>query len=101
LSFVEDIAAGVVLALDKGAPGRAYVMGGEIVRSREVFAALARVLDRTPPRWTMPYALLEAAALVRPDLREAISSSKGVTFWATDARARAELGYAPRDLATG
>jgi nucleoside-diphosphate-sugar epimerase len=30
-----------------------------------------------------------------------IRSADGVTFWATDQKARRELGYAPRDLETG
>jgi hypothetical protein len=34
-------------------------------------------------------------------MREVVSSADGVTFWATDAKARAELGTTPRDLATG
>ena len=101
MTYRDDIAAGVALALDRGAPGRSYVMGGEISRVRDVLATLARVLGRTPPRWTVPYALLDAVAAARPAFREVVRSAKGVTFWATDARARAELGYAPRDLATG
>jgi len=35
-----------------------------------------------------------------PNMRE-VASSAGVTFWATDAKARAELGTKPRDLETG
>ena len=34
-------------------------------------------------------------------LAELVRASAGVTYWATDAKARAELGYAPRDLETG
>jgi nucleoside-diphosphate-sugar epimerase len=101
MTHVDDIAAGIVLALDKGKPGRSYIMGGEMGRALAIFATLARVLRRPPPRWTLPYGVLELAAAVRPQLREVISSAKGVTFWATDARARAELGYAPRSLADG
>jgi dihydroflavonol-4-reductase len=101
MTFVDDIAGGIELALDRGKPGRSYVMGGEIARATEVFGTLARVLGRTPPRWRLPYQVLELAATVRPQLREVISSAKGVTFWATDARAKAELGYAPRTLEEG
>jgi len=101
MTYVDDIAAGIALALDKGQPGRGYVMGGEMARTAAIYATLARVLRRPPPRWTVPYRVLEVAATVRPQLREVISSSRGVTFWATDARARAELGYAPRSLADG
>ena len=36
-----------------------------------------------------------------PNMRELISTSDGVTFWATDTKARNELGYDPRDLETG
>jgi dihydroflavonol-4-reductase len=101
LTYVEDVADGILLALDRGQPGRSYVMGGEITRSAAAFATLGRVVGRAAPRWTLPYGVLEAASLVRPQLREVISSAKGVTFWATDARARSELGYAPRTLEDG
>jgi hypothetical protein len=36
-----------------------------------------------------------------PNLRELISAGSGVTYWATDAKARKELGYTSRDLETG
>jgi len=101
MTFVDDIAAGIVLALDEGKPGRSYIMGGEMGRAASIFGTLARVLRRDPPRWHLPYRVLELAATVRPQLREVISSAKGVTFWATDDRARAELGYSPRSLADG
>src|SRR2546428_7028568 len=43
LTYVDDIAGGIVLALDKGRPGRSYVMGGEIVRAADAFARLGKV----------------------------------------------------------
>jgi hypothetical protein len=36
-----------------------------------------------------------------PNLRELINSADGVTFWAKQDKAVAELGFAPRDLHTG
>jgi nucleoside-diphosphate-sugar epimerase len=36
-----------------------------------------------------------------PNLGELIKVSDGVTYWATDAKARRELGFKPRDLETG
>jgi nucleoside-diphosphate-sugar epimerase len=101
LTHVDDIADGIVAALDRGTPGRSYVMGGEIVRIADAFATLGTVVGRPAPRWRVPYGLLEAGALVRPELREAISSAKGVTFWATDERAKRELGYISRSLEQG
>ena len=101
LVHVEDVSTGILQLLDRGAIGANYPLGGEIVRMRDVFVTLAHVLGRRPPLFDAPYAPLRLAALVRPDVREIVSSSRGVTFWASDARARRELGYAPRDLATG
>lgn len=98
---VDDVARGIVLVLDQGQPGRSYVLGGENARVGDAFAALARVTGRALPRLRLPYALLELGALVRPGLREVVTSTKGVTFWASDARARAELGYGARDLESG
>lgn len=101
LTYRDDLAAGILRALDAGRPGRSYVMGGEVVRVADAFATLARVLGRPAPRWQLPYGVLEVAALFRGQLNEVISSSKGVTFWATDERARHELGYTSRTLEEG
>lgn len=98
---VDDVARGIVLVLDRGKPGRSYVLGGENARVADAFAALARVTGRGMPRLRLPYALLQLGALVRPALREVVTSTKDVTFWATDARARSELGYLTRKLEAG
>jgi hypothetical protein len=36
-----------------------------------------------------------------PNLREVLTSSDGVTFWATGKKAMDELGWSPRPLADG
>jgi dihydroflavonol-4-reductase len=98
---VDDVARGIVLVLDRGQAGRSYVLGGEVARVADAFAVLARVTGRGMPRLRLPYALLQLGALVRPGLREVVTSTKGVTFWATDARAKSELGYTSRLLEAG
>jgi nucleoside-diphosphate-sugar epimerase len=108
---VEDIAAGIVLALDKGRVGEAYVISGEQSTVGELIDRVAALAGRKPPRFTMPGILLKVSAPLGPlvgpmlgfppNLRELIASTDGVTYWATDAKARSELGFAPRDLDTG
>ena len=107
----DDVAAGVLLALDKGVPGESYVLAGEPVRMRELVAELADVAGRRPPRLTVPTPLLRALAPAGrvvgpalgfpPNLRELISSSDGVTFWARGDKARDELGWESRPLREG
>jgi len=108
---VDDVAAGILLALDRGTPGESYVLGGEITTMRELIDTVGRVADRKPPKRAMPTALLKlltpAGPLVGkvmgqpPNLRELISSADGVTFWAKQDKAVAELGYSPRGLEEG
>jgi nucleoside-diphosphate-sugar epimerase len=98
---VEDVARGIVLVLDRGQAGQSYVLGGENARVADAFAALARITGRDLPRLRLPYALLQLGALVRPGLREVVTSTRGVTFWASDARAKSELGYSSRGLEGG
>jgi dihydroflavonol-4-reductase len=107
----DDVAGGVLLALDQGVPGESYVLAGEPLRMRELIAVLAEVSGRRGPRFTVPTALLRALApagrLVGPplgfppNLRELISSSDGVTFWARGDKARDELGWTSRPLREG
>lgn len=109
--YVDDIAAGLLAVHDRGRPGEEYLLGGERTRMRDLIAAAARAAERRPPRFSMPTFVIRAVAPVAPvvgpllglppNLRETIAASDGVTYWFDDAKARRELGYAPRDLETG
>ena len=105
LAHVEDIAAGIVLVGERGRLGEAYVLGGEITTLAELVRRVAAIAWQKPPRLSTPtWALRAASPIARRfgrDLGELISATAGVTYWATDAKARAELGYAPRDLESG
>src|SRR5436190_6635782 len=108
---VDDVADGVLLALDKGKPGEAYILGGQITTMRETIDTLGRVSGRKPPSRALPTGLMKAMTpfgpLVGkvmgqgPNLRELINSADNVTFWAKHDKAMAELGYAPRGLEQG
>jgi len=111
LTHVEDIAGGILLALDKGHVGETYVLSGPVTTMREAIETVAAASGRKPPRYAMPTPLLKAMAPIGPlvgklmgqppNLRELISSADGVTFWAGHEKASRELGYAPRGLEEG
>ncbi|MEP7003388.1 MAG: NAD-dependent epimerase/dehydratase family protein, partial [Chloroflexota bacterium] len=98
---VADVAAGIVALLDRGRPGQAYLLGGEMARLRDAVRIAATLAGKPPPRLEVPSSILRFAARLRPDVAEVVRSADGVTYWATDAKARAELGYAPRSLRDG
>jgi nucleoside-diphosphate-sugar epimerase len=98
---VADVADGIVRLLDRGRPGESYILGGEMVRLREAVRVAASLAGKPAPRFEVPPRVLRFAARLRPDIAEVVRSADGVTFWATDAKARTELGYAPRSLREG
>jgi dihydroflavonol-4-reductase len=107
----DDVAQGVLLALDKGEPGQSYVLGGEISTLSKVLETEARILDRKPPSRSMPVGVLKAMAPLGPvvgpllgfppNINEMIRTSDGVTYWASHDKAVRELGYSPRPLEQG
>jgi len=105
MAHVEDIAAGIALVGGRGRAGESYVLGGEITTLAELVRRVSAIGGNRPPRLSTPTWMLRAAAplarRIGPDLGELVSASDGVTYWATDTKARRELGYAPRDLASG
>ena len=105
MAHVEDIAGGIALVGERGKVGESYVLGGEIATMAELVRRVAAIAEGRAPRLSTPtWALRAMAPIVRrigPDLGEIVSASAGVTYWATDAKARRELGYAPRDLEVG
>jgi dihydroflavonol-4-reductase len=108
---VDDLAAGILAALDRGRPGRTYALGGPNIRLKEAMAIAARAGGHGPPRLSVPNWFLRIGARLgpncgglfglSPNLREILAAADGVTFWASSARAAAELGYRPRDPAAG
>ncbi len=108
---VEDLAGGILLAHDAGRAGEQYVLGGEITNAREIIQRAAAIGGQKPPSLTIPTLLLRGIAPLggligpamgaAPNLGEVIRAAAGVTYWASDAKARTQLGYAPRDLETG
>ena len=107
---VEDIATGLLLVYDKGGLGETYILGAEIATVRELVTTVAELSGKKPPKVTIPGPLIKLAIplgplvgklIGTPNLREAIKTVDGTTYWATEEKARRELGYAPRDLKTG
>ncbi|HET7053238.1 MAG TPA: NAD-dependent epimerase/dehydratase family protein [Solirubrobacterales bacterium] len=111
LTHVEDIAGGILLALDRGRVGEAYVLSGPATTMREAIETAGAATGRKAPKRAMPVPLMKALTPVGPlvgklmgqppNLRELISSADGVTFWASHEKASRELGYAPRGLEEG
>jgi dihydroflavonol-4-reductase len=111
MTHVEDIAGGILLALDKGKLGEIYVISGPVTTMREAIETVASVSGRKAPKRDLPTGLLKAMAPIGPlvgkmmgqppNLRELISSGDGVTFWASYEKAARELGYAPRGMEEG
>jgi nucleoside-diphosphate-sugar epimerase len=111
LTHVEDIAGGILLGLDKGRPGEAYVISGPAVTVREAIDVVAAATGRKAPKRAIPTPLMKAMIPIGPlvgkvmgqppNLRELISSAEGVTFWASYDKAKRELGYEPRGLEEG
>ena len=93
LAHVEDIAGGILLALDKGRPGETYVISGPATTMREAIETVAEVSGRKAPKRALPTALMKAMTPIGPlvgklmgqppNLRELISSADSVTFWAS------------------
>ena len=78
---------------------------------RDLIEKVADISGRKAPKRELPVSLMKMAIPIGPlvgkvlgfppNLRELIRTSDGVTYWATDEKARRELGYAPRDMDTG
>ncbi|HEY7312436.1 MAG TPA: NAD-dependent epimerase/dehydratase family protein [Gemmataceae bacterium] len=59
---VRDVAEGMVRAMERGRPGRRYLLGHENLSIRTVFGMLARLTGLPEPRWRVPYPVALAAA---------------------------------------
>jgi dihydroflavonol-4-reductase len=106
---VDDVARGHVLAYEKGRIGRRYILGGDDMPLAAILANIAEMYGRKPPRLRLPHAAVLPIALIsqtwsRFSGREPFATVDGIRMarkrmFFTSARARRELGYAPRPAA--
>ena len=65
---VDDVAAGHLLAFEKGRVGERYVLGGENMTLGQILAEIARLCGRRPPTVSLPHDALVPLAVLRRDL---------------------------------
>jgi dihydroflavonol-4-reductase len=107
VAHVDDVARGHILALERGAVGRSYILGGENLTLKQLLYELAAATGLPAPALRVPRALSLAAAWMSDTvegrvlrrhpaipLEAARMSTTRMAF--DDSRARKELGYDPR-----
>ena len=52
---VDDVAAGHLLAFERGRVGERYILGGQDMSLREILQLIASLVGRKPPRLRLPY----------------------------------------------
>ncbi len=108
---VDDVAAGHLLAWDRGRSGERYILGGEDWSLRQILTEIATLVGRRPPRIRLPFAAVLPIAYAaetwaalsgrsgRVTLEGVRMSRKRMFF--SSAKAARELGYVWRPPAQG
>jgi dihydroflavonol-4-reductase len=111
LVHVDDVAAGHLAALQRGAIGERYILGGTNVLFADMLADIARLVGRAPPRLRIPRAVAlpvayaaEATAWLTG--REPFATVDGIRMsehrmFFTAAKAERDLGFRARPYVQG
>lgn len=108
---VDDVAAGHLLAFEKGRIGERYILGGENLTLQRLLATIAELAGRKAPKIKLPRAPLMPLAFAAEGLahltgkeplltRDALRMSRYHMFF-TSAKAERELGYRSRPWQEG
>jgi len=111
-AHVADVAGAHVLAMERGRPGQSYIVAGPRHTLIEAFEVAERLTGIRAPRAHPSPAAMRAlggvmgvvgrvVSVPESASREALLVAGGVTYLGDNAKARRELGYAPRPLALG
>lgn len=103
---VEDVADGLVRALEQGQSGREYLLVDRTMSLRQVFTLAAKAAGRAPPYFYLPDWWIRLARPLSPLigplfgqgprlLHDAVAMLEGCTLDFDASRARTELGWSP------
>jgi dihydroflavonol-4-reductase len=106
---VRDVAAGLILAMERGRLGHRYILGGESLSLKRILELMAAISGRHTLAIPVPGGIAEAAAAVMEFISDHIThrppsgTAEGVriALRATELsieKAQNELGYAPRPI---
>lgn len=105
---VRAVGTGHVLALERGEPGRSYILGDQNWTMSRLLTELARLAGRPAPRFRIPIwvgfaaaAVSEGSAVIRrraPGIPLTAVRMAARPMYVTAERARSELGWSPGDL---
>lgn len=107
---VRDVAAGLIRSMDRGRPGRRYLLGGENLTLVGLLGVLSAQTGVPVPRWSVPYPVGLAVAYASEWIADHVTGATpkatvtGVrltrrTMHFDASRSLAELGLAPRPVA--
>lgn len=102
---VRDVAAGHLLACERGRVGERYILGGENLTLQQIFEKLEVISGQAAPKVQIPYAVAYAAGVVSTAWAHVSGSEPrapldGVKMarkkmWVRHDKASRELGYSP------
>ncbi len=109
LVHVDDVAAGHLLAYERGAVGERYILGGDNMTLREILRDIAAITGRRPPRVRLPHGLVVPIAYVaeawarlgggEPFVTvDGVRMARKLMFFSSQ-KARDALGFRPRPAA--
>jgi len=111
LVHVDDVAAGHLAALERGAVGERYILGGDNVPLADMLCAIAALVGRDPPRLKLPrgplYLLAAAAEMIAAlTEREPLLTLDGLRMskqhmYYSSAKAERELEFQARPYVDG
>jgi nucleoside-diphosphate-sugar epimerase len=110
--YIDDIAHAHILAMEKGKIGETYIIAGPVHTFIEALDIAEKITGVPAPKLHMPAPMLKATAALMSAINrivpltgmfhpETLRSLAGVTYTGSNAKARRELGYAPRSLEEG
>jgi dihydroflavonol-4-reductase len=100
---VDDVAAGHLLAYERGRAGERYILGGQDMSLREILGMIAGLEGRSPPRVRLPYGVVLPFAYLAEGFARLSGRSGRITLegvrmsrkkmFFSSAKAVRELGY--------
>jgi dihydroflavonol-4-reductase len=103
---VDDVAAGHLLAYERGMAGERYILGGEDMTLRDILGQISTLVGRRPPRVRLPYGVVLPIAYIAEGFAKLSGRSGRITLegvrmsrkrmFFSSAKAARELGYTAR-----